>query len=180
VRCGADNAAVAQKRLIPVIAGPGGKFYLRDGHHLALALHLAGRASVLVSIVADLTHTSVGDFWHALDERNWVHPFDGGGRQRQFGRMPSNLLGVEDDPLRSLAGALRRQGAFAKSSVPYADFAWADFLRSRIDPGLQARDFPAAFELARGLAASGDAEHLPGWLGPNPSAGAAPIPVRTS
>jgi hypothetical protein len=173
----ADTDAVMQKRLIPVIAGPGGQLYIRDGHHLALALHLAGRASMLVSIVADLSDLSIEDFWHALDERGWVHPFDGSGRRRQFSRIPSSVLGVEDDPFRSLAGALRRCGVFARSSVPYADFAWADFLRSRIDPDLQARDFAAALALACRLAASHAARHLPGWLGPNATADAAPIPA---
>jgi hypothetical protein len=159
--CGAD----AQKRLIPVIEGPGGQFYLRDGHHLALALHLAGRSAVLVRVVADLSDLGLEAFWRTLEARNWVYPFDGSGRRQPLGRIPARLLEVEDDPFRSLAGALRRCGAYAKSTAPYADFAWADFLRRRIDPALSLRDFDAALAGARALAASRAAAHLPGRLG---------------
>jgi hypothetical protein len=60
-----QSLAAAQTRLVPVIEGPGGQFYLRDGHHLALALHLAGRGAVLVRIVADLSDLGLEAFWHA-------------------------------------------------------------------------------------------------------------------
>jgi hypothetical protein len=164
-RCGADSDAVMQKRLISVIAGPGGQLYLRDGHHLALALHRAGRTAALVSVVADLSDLGTGAFWETLDQRTWVHPFGGDGRRRPLGAMPSSVLDVEDDPFRSLAGALRRLGSYAKSAAPYADFAWAHFLRERLDATLVARDFATAFALACELGGSDTARHLPGWLG---------------
>lgn len=158
--------AAVQKRLIPVIAGPGGQFYLRDGHHLALALHLAGRDFVRANVVADLSELSIEAFWSALDKRYQVHPFDGAGRRQPYSRMPSSILCVDDDPFRSLARALRRCGGYAKSNAPYADFAWADFLRYQIDARLPVRDFTAALVIARELAGSRAAEHLPGWMAP--------------
>jgi hypothetical protein len=174
-----DDAAT-QKRLIRVVAGPRGQFYLRDGHHLALALHLAGSKSVRVTVVADLSDLGIDDFWRELEGRNQVHPFDGDGRRQPYGRMPSNILCVDDDIYRSLAGALRRCGGYAKSAAPYADFAWADFLRHRIDVPLPMRDFSAALVRARQLAASRPTEHLPGWLAPNARAEVAPISAHAA
>lgn len=164
----ADGSAVIEKSLIPAIIGPRGYIYLLDGHHLVLALHMAGRRFALVSIIADLSILGVEAFWRALEERSWVYPFDSSGRRRPYCEMPSSILCLEDDSFRSLARALRRCGGFAKSTVPYADFAWADFLRCRIDPQLPARDFPAALGLAQELAASHAADHLPGRLAPTP------------
>ena len=40
---------------------------------------------------------------------------------------------LKDDPFRSLAGALRRAGGFAKDTRPFSEFLWADFLRRRMD-----------------------------------------------
>lgn len=174
------NAAATQKRLIPVIMGPRGQFYLNDGHHLALALHLAGRKSVRVTAVADLSDVGIDAFWRELEERGQVHPFDGDGRRQPYGRMPSNILCVDDDIYRSLAGALRRCGGYAKCAAPYADFAWADFLRRRIDVPLPMRDFSAALTRARQLAASRVTEQLPGWIAPNVRAEVAPIFAHAS
>lgn len=165
-RCVADSSAVIQKSLIPAIIGPGGYIYILDGHHMVLALHLAGHQFALMRVIADLSNLCFEPFWHALEERNWVHPFDRNGRRRAYCEMPSSILCLEDDSFRSLARALRRRGGFAKSTVPHADFAWADFLRCRIDPELPARDFPAALKLAQELAASHAADHLPGRLAP--------------
>ena len=172
-----DSRTAVQKRLIPVIAGPGGHFYLKDGHHLALALYLAGRKSVRVNVVDDWSDLGIEAFWRAFEACNGARPFDGRGRRQRYCRMPSSILCVDDDPFRSLAGALRRSGAYAKSAAPYADFAWADFLRDRVDAHLQTLDFPAALARARELAASRTAEHLPGWLAPKARAETAPVSV---
>jgi len=174
------DATATQKRLIPVIVGPDGQFYLNDGHHLALALHLAGRKAVRVTVVADLSDLSIEAFWRELDERNHVNPFDGNGRRQPYGRMPSNILCVDDDIYRSLAGALRRCEGYAKDATPYADFAWADFMRRRIDVPLPTRDFFAALVRAQQLAASRATEHLPGWLAPNARAEVAPIAAHAA
>jgi len=45
------------------------------------------------------------------------------------------MADLADDPYRSVAGELRRQGGFAKDTTPFSEFLWADFLRRRIDRG---------------------------------------------
>jgi hypothetical protein len=46
--------------------------------------------------------------------------------------MPKTVFDLTDDPFRSLAGALKRTGGYAKDKAPFSEFRWADFLRNRI------------------------------------------------
>jgi hypothetical protein len=152
-------------RTVPVVCGPGQQAFLRDGHHLVLALHSAGVETVRVAWIDDLSHLDAESFWAVLEERAWVYPFDGNGLRRDFAQMPASVLELEDDPFRSLAGELRRQGGFLKSKAAYAEFAWADYLRWRIDSVLVTEQFQDALDIALALALSEDASHLPGWCG---------------
>ena len=72
-----------------------------------------------------------------------------------------------DDPFRSLAGALRRRGGFAKDTTPYSEFLWADFLRRRLKRKQVDADFDGALEQALQFAHGGEADYLPGWCGPD-------------
>jgi hypothetical protein len=73
-----------------------------------------------------------------------------------------------DDPFRSLAGELRRQGGFAKDTTPFSEFLWADFLRRKLKRKLVENDFDGALERAMQLAKAEEAGYLPGWCGPLP------------
>ena len=75
------------------------------------------------------------------------------------------MTGLIDDPFRSLAGALRRSGGFAKDTTPFNEFLWANFLRRRIKRKLVETDFAAALKHAVKLARSDEADYLPGWSG---------------
>jgi hypothetical protein len=75
-------------------------------------------------------------------------------------------MALIDDPFRSLAGALRRVGGYAKEVLPFSEFLWADFLRRRMRRKDVERDFAAAVEQALALARSEAADYLPGWCGP--------------
>jgi hypothetical protein len=80
------------------------------------------------------------------------------------------LCEMVDDPYRSLAGALRRAGGYAKDTTPFSEFLWADFLRPRLKRRLVNDDFARALREALKLARSHDADHLPGWCGPTDDA----------
>ncbi len=151
--------------LIPVIAGPKG-FYVIDHHHLALALHEAGQETVAITVIADLRRLKTDAFWFFMDNKNWLHPFDEAGKRRDHTALPKTLLGLADDPYRSLAGALRRAGGYAKDTTPYSEFLWADYLRRRIGKKRLAADFETALAEAVALARSPDADYMPGWCGP--------------
>jgi len=154
------------KHLVPVILGPKGRSYVIDHHHLARALLDEGIEEVATTVVADLSSLTKEAFWVFADNRGWCHPYDAKGVRRAFSDIPATIAGLKDDPYRSLAGELRRAGGYAKETVPFTEFLWADFLRRLIKPKLVEEDFGAALSKALKLARSAKAQHLPGWCGP--------------
>jgi len=156
------------KHMIPVVLGPKRHYYVIDHHHLARALHDEGVKEVAVTVISNLGALDREAFWTVLDNRSWMHPFDDEGRRRPYSDIPKSVIGLVDDPFRSLAGALRRAGGFAKDTTPFSEFLWADFLRRRIKRKTVERDFETALERALALAKSSAAGYLPGWCGPLP------------
>src|SRR5579862_1249596 len=156
------------KHLIPVIWGPKEEYYVIDHHHLVLALHQEGVKKIATTVVADLRRLPRDAFWVFLDNRGWLHPFDEKGRRRKYDELPKRIMGLIDDPYRSLAGELRRSGGFAKDTTPFSEFLWADFLRRKISTKTVDENFAKALEKGLALAKSEAAGYLPGWCGPHP------------
>ncbi len=152
--------------MIPVLRGPKGRLYVIDHHHLARALIDGGGTEVLTTVVADLSHLAKAEFWTFADNRGWCHPYDETGTRRSFDDIPRAIKDLKDDPYRSLAGAVRRLGGYAKDTTPFAEFTWADFLRRRIKSQVVDKNFDTALASALKLAKSDTARHLPGWCGP--------------
>ena len=154
-----------QSHVVPVVTGPKGRHYIIDHHHLVRALHDEGVKTVYVTPVVDLSRVEKDAFWVVLDTRGLMHPFDDQGQRRPYAEIPKSVTGLVDDPFRSLAGELRRQGGFAKDTTPFNEFLWADFLRRRIKRKLVENDFEDALNQALKLARTDDADYLPGWSG---------------
>jgi hypothetical protein len=156
------------KHMIPVVLGPGKRHYVIDHHHLARALHDEGVKDVLVIVVENLSGLDRDAFWFFLDNRSLMHPYDAEGRRRGYEEIPGSVRDLVDDPFRSMAGELRRVGGFAKETLPFSEFLWADFLRRRMALKVVQSNFTHAMEKALDLAKSVDANYLPGWCGPTP------------
>jgi hypothetical protein len=152
--------------LIPVVLGPGERHYVIDHHHLARALLDEGLTDIYVTVVARLEMLSQDAFWVFLDNRGWLHPFDSKGRRCTYKDIPKAIRDLEDDPFRSLAGALRRAGGCSKETTPFNEFLWADFLRRRMKRQTVKHHFDEALRKALVLVKTKDAEFLPGWCGP--------------
>jgi hypothetical protein len=159
------GGAFLGKHLIPVVLGPDGEPYVIDHHHLARALYDEGVTEVATTVVADLSSLGNQAFWVYLDNRAWMHPYDSEGKRRNHKHMPRHIKELEDDPYRSLAGALRRAGGYAKDTTPFSEFLWADFLRRRIKPKEVEGHPAAALAEALRLAKAQEAGYLPGWCG---------------
>ncbi|AMK22766.1 chromosome partitioning protein ParB [Sphingobium sp. TB-6] len=165
IRADRDRPDFLGRHMIPVVIGPKGRRWMVDHHHLARALHEEGVVHILVSVVADLGHLNRAAFLTYMDNRNWLHPFDEKGLRHDYEALPKHIGRLADDPYRSLAGALRRAGGYAKADILYAEFLWANFLRQRIKLARLRDDFDACLRKALALARSREAAHLPGWAG---------------
>jgi hypothetical protein len=163
---GDDGGTFLGRHMIPVVLGPKERSYVLDHHHLARALHDEGVPHVLTTLVSDLSRLDQDAFWVVLDNRGWMHPFDDTGKRRNYKAIPQSVGDLIDDPYRSLAGALRRGGGFAKDTTPFSEFLWADFLRRRVERKRVESHFDQAVEEALRLARSQEANYLPGWCGP--------------
>jgi len=167
---GDGKARELETHMIPVVLGPDGQRYVTDHHHLARALFDDGQKEVFVTVIGDLRKADGGQFWNLMDYHGWTHPFDEKGRRRDYADLPMSVADLRDDPYRSLAGALRRMGGFAKDSTPFSEFVWADFFRARIKRKALVADFDAELTRALAVAKSKDADFLPGWCGPHDAA----------
>jgi hypothetical protein len=161
-----DGAKLQRKNIIPVVKGPKDRFYVIDHHHLCRALLLAGSTQVLVTAVLDLQRLDKDAFWVFMDNRGLVHPFDEHGKRQAYSDIPKKIEDMVDDPFRSLAGALRRKGGYAKDTTPFSEFLWADYLRRLLNRKDVEKDFAAALQTAYELSKKTDADYLPGWCGP--------------
>jgi hypothetical protein len=146
------------------VLGPAGALYLIDRHHLVCATRDEGVQQVQIRQIADFSALATQDFWPALEARGWCHPYDAEGRRRPFDDIPLSLAALQNDPLRSLASALRRAGGFTKKAAPFSEFAWADFLRRRISSDAVTMHFDDALDRALILSRTAAAQHLPGWV----------------
>lgn len=158
-----------RRHVLPAVLGPHERPYIIDHHHFARALLEEEAGDVVVYVVDDLSHMPKDEFWTFLDNSAWCHAYDAKGRRCSLDAIPSDLSDLADDPFRSLAGALIREGGCAKSSKPFSEFLWADFLRRRIDRELAVSDFDKAVGRALKLARSEESKSLPGWVGSNGS-----------
>ena len=64
---------------IKVVRGPGGRLFVTDHHHDALAWLMAGISSGVCSIEADASSTDSKEFWVQLQERHKVRLADKNG-----------------------------------------------------------------------------------------------------
>src|ERR1700761_8659838 len=165
------KAAKKQKDLVghmvPVVLGPDKLHYVVDHHHEARALHDAGEKNIFITVIGDLTMVDPDAFWGVMDNKRWVYPYDARGERHHFKDIPKSVTDLKDDPFRSLAGELRRQGGFAKDTTPFSEFLWADFLRRKMSSKSVNENFSKAIEKSLALAKSKDAIYLPGWCGPS-------------
>jgi hypothetical protein len=161
-----------RKHIVPVVRGAdenGSKtYYLIDNHHFVYALytvHPDDSVKVYVRIVANLSKLDPNDFWYVLDARRWSHRYDENGeRCEDYKKIPKHIGKMKDDRFRSLAGALRRAGGFAKDTTPFSEFQWANFLRKEI-PLNTSDTFDDMLKKAKRLARKKKAKYLPGWCG---------------
>jgi hypothetical protein len=151
----------------PAVKGPDGIHFITDHHHTGLALLRSGVKKAQLIVLKDLSHLEVDAFWMAMDHHNWVHPYNARGRRDDFSAIPARLEDLKDDPYRSLADHVQKLGGYADSSLPYAEFLWADYFRNHLEIHRAKAGWENATAAALALAQDPKARCLPGWCGPH-------------
>lgn len=127
-----DKARFLSEHPFPAVLGPHSEYYIIDGHHLGRALLEAGVDVAPLSVIENLSHLSPAEFWSVMNRRGLTYPYDAQGRRRDFEQMPESLGELTDDPFRSLAAQVRREGGYAKDPTPFAEFKCANYLRDHL------------------------------------------------
>jgi len=159
-----ELALYMNAHITPVIIGPGGVPYATDKQHFACAMALAGHTDVDGRVLKNYSDLGAADFWARMKSENLVYLYDKGVGPKDVATLPANMAGLTDDPYRSLAWAVRDHGGYGvDDAVPYADFHWADFFRTRVKIGDGDAGFDKAVDEALELAHSPAAKGLPGY-----------------
>lgn len=146
---------------MPAVIGPGNRVYITDGHHFTKSAHASNVPHVVVEIERNWSNLSEEEFWQKMLEHKWVYLYRLGEGPFDPSELPKSMGELINDPYRSLAYSTRKAGGYAKSKERYAEYAWADFLRTRVD--LNEDNFGAAVVQAVEIARSLEAKGLPGW-----------------
>jgi len=150
---------------VPAILGPSGHPYIVDHHHLGRAAAEAKLEGVFVEIISDLSACSPNKFWTEMAAKNWVHPYNEHGQRCSFEEIPHHLDNLKDDAYRSLASLVRHAGGYTKTTTPFAEFAWADYFRSRMPLVRKSAHISSFVDEAVRLAKLSEASSLPGYTG---------------
>jgi hypothetical protein len=149
----------------PAVRSADDRLYIVDHHHLARALWEAGIEHAYIVVEERLAMTSETHFWQTLLQSHWAHPIDERGERRPCQEIPRHVQQLRDDVYRSLAACVRAAGGYQKSPTPFAEFQWADWLRTRVAIGATHAEFREAVDKALKLAQSPAASALPGFIG---------------
>ena len=164
----------------PVVIGPNDastgapRFYITDHHHLARALLDAGESATECTIEVSQSARSEPAFWDLMTREKKVWLFDAQGNPVTWQQLPKSLQKLQDDPYRSLAGAVEKQGGFYKPCSDFGEFAWVNFFRSHGADGKPGpiatpeeieKNLKKVAKLATKLAQSEAANGLPGYKG---------------
>jgi len=126
-----------------VVVGPGGQFYLTDGHHTFTALWeqpgAGPQMKMKVRITDDFSDSpDLPTFWKRMQQAHKVWLKDGNGQSLAPDQLPAHvgLKSMQNDILRSIVyfvrGAAYDKPKAGEVSPEFLEFYWADWLRGRL------------------------------------------------
>ncbi len=157
--------ALAEKKRIPVVIGPDGRFWLVDRHHLTRTLWSLGMREVPVVIEGILTEPEL--FWSQMQAHHWAWLKDERGHEVKPEQLPNHIALLPDYPYRSLAGFAEDAGLYAKQGqIYFIEFAWAQYLGEKLNwRQVTADNLPTLLKASEILACLPAAATLPGYPG---------------
>ena len=157
-----------KRKPVPLVRNVGGQLWMVDRHHrLRALLELDSQSTTWAYVIAELQVDDRVTVLDVLDQRGWLYLFDGRGNgPRRPLELPQSLMDLDDDPYRSLVWKLKQEGLIKpQRQIPYHEFRWGAWLRSRPLPPFSSRHLNPALIPARRLVCSQAASGLPGWKG---------------
>ncbi|HPT51018.1 MAG TPA: ParB/Srx family N-terminal domain-containing protein [Accumulibacter sp.] len=113
-----DAYLLADNHWVPMVRGPGGKFYLTDHHHLSTAVWNADIKDkdkrVYAYLLADLSALSENAFWARMvkDHDTWLK--NPAGEDIAPSQLPKSIAHLQDDPMRTLSAWVRGSCGYVK------------------------------------------------------------------
>lgn len=134
------------------VRGPGGQLYLTDGHHTFSIFHdydaLGPDLEVAVVVTHDRSDLDEPAFWQWLQDSNLTWLYDAQGRALDRQQIPSGFGRdtLADDPYRGALYFLRDLvWQRPQPAMPFAEFYWAQQVRSHPHLQAPALDSPMAY-----------------------------------
>jgi len=164
-----DRRRYLKRKPTPLVRSAAGEFWMVDRHHRLRALfELDPDATAFGYVALQLEVSERHAVLEVLHQRGWLYLYDGRGLGPLAPTaLPRSLSGTQDDPYRSLVWKLKREGVLAAAPlIPFHEFRWGAWLRSRTLPPFSSLQLEPALPAARALVRSQAASHLAGWIAP--------------
>ena len=158
-----------KRKPTPLVRSANGELWMVDRHHRLRGLFdLDPKATAFGYVVLQLEVSERHAVLEQLHQRGWLYLYDGRGLGPLAPTaLPTSLSGTQDDPYRSLVWKLKREGLVqAAPLIPFHEFRWGAWLRSRNLPHFSSDRLEPALPAARALVRSQAASHLAGWIAP--------------
>jgi hypothetical protein len=153
---------------VPIVISPWKELCIVDHHHFVFACWHADVKCVRVEVVENFSRSqlSYSAFWKMMAKEQFAYLFDQfGDGPRSPIYLPIDIRGMADDPYRSLAWMIRKEGGFENSAQKFAEFEWADYFRkNRLLHSHGRSGFHRAIRRGLSLARSPKAARLPGFI----------------
>ena len=159
-----------KRKPTPLVRSAAGDLWMVDRHHrLRALLELDPQATAFGYVALEVDSADPAVVLAELQRRGWLYLYDGRGLGPQHPSvLPPTLLGTQDDPYRSLVWKLKREKVITSAPlIPFHEFRWGAWLRSRQLPPFSSAKLEPALPAARALARSQAASRLAGWIGPS-------------
>lgn len=163
-----ERSRYLMSKPVPLIRNEEGKLWMVDRHHrLRALLELDPEITSFGYVIEDLPTGNRQAVLEHLQKRGWLYLYDGRGNGPHEPRaLPSGLMDLHDDPYRSLVWRLKKERSIKPQPlIPYHEFRWGSWLRSRPLPPFTSMHLEPALPAARRLVRSSGASHLAGWTG---------------
>jgi hypothetical protein len=165
----AEQRRYLKSKPTPLVRSARGELWMVDRHHrLRALLELDRHATAFGYVVLQLEVSERHLVLEQLHQRGWLYLYDGRGTgPLPPTALPTSLSNTQDDPYRSLVWKLKREGHLKSAPlIPFHEFRWGAWLRSRNLPPFCSDRLESALPAARALVRSRAAAHLAGWIEP--------------